>query len=258
MKVSLQAFRDELNRVVTIYIVSGGPRQLNLSEKQRLALLLALQHTTHPSAFRGVATSIELNLRTQAHPNFIRWTICNGNQPRVLFAHGLGVFGLVAGILVDLLITLSRAHRAWRVIAYLLFLVGIATFIAAYKGMCVVLHGLHHRHLRPWELFADEEDQVEMAQISSQKYERGKKLPIYEQRSMDTLDSYSSYETEPWIAVYQKRNVIRKIFDREVWVEEPALRQIQDTIFLQSILGAVLGAAILVAIFVAVPAGRFY
>ena len=101
---------------------------------------------------------------------------------------------------------------------------------------------MHHRHLRPWELFADEDD-------SSSVYELKK-------GSFDSLGSTNSYEDEPWVAKYDKRNVIRKVFDREVWIQEPALRQIQDTIFLQSILGAILGTAIFMAIFIPVPKGN--
>jgi len=70
--------------------------------------------------------------------------------------------------------------------------------------------------------------------------------------------STNSFEDEPWIARYKKRNVIRKIFDREVWITEPALRQIQDTIFLQAILGAFVLSAIAVGIFCAVPRGNFF
>ena len=111
--------------------------------------------------------------------------------------------------------------------------------------MCVVLHGLHHRHLRPWELFADEDDaSVELKGTSFD--------------SLDSQRTSNSYEDEPWVAKYEKRNVVRKVFDRERWIEEPALRQIQDTIFIQAILGGCIGGAILTAIFVAVPSGGFY
>lgn len=68
----------------------------------------------------------------------------------------------------------------------------------------------------------------------------------------------NSYEDEPWVAKYKKRFVIRKIFDREIWIEEPALRQIQDTIFLQSLLAAFIGSCIFVGIFCAVPHGNLY
>lgn len=142
-----------------------------------------------------------------------------------------------------MLITLSRAGRGWRILALILFFVGIATLVAAWKGMCVVLHGMHHRHLRPWELFSDEDEDVQLKDTS-----------------MDTVNSVStnSYEDEPWVAKYDKRNVIRKVFDRELWIEEPALRQIQDTIFLQAVLGGIAGGLVLTAIFLAVPAGDFY
>lgn len=147
------------------------------------------------------------------------------------------------GILAELLITLSSAGRGWRVLPIIALLIGISTLVAAWKGMCVVLHGLHHRHLRPWELFADPED------VASEK-----------SVSRDTLLSGASgsYEDEPWVAKYEKRNLVRKIFDRQVWVQEPALRQIQDTIFVQSLLAALVGAGVVVGVFCAVPAGGFF
>lgn len=103
---------------------------------------------------------------------------------------------------------------------------------------------MHHRHLRPWELFAEDDDE-------SSQFDLGK-------GSFDTLGSSNSYEDEPWVAKYEKRNIIRKIFDREVWIQEPALRQIQDTIFFQAILGSLLLTAICVGIFVALPKGGYY
>ena len=44
----------------------------------------------------------------------------------------------MAGIVTALLITLSGASRGWRAISAIGFMVGIATLIAAWKGMCVV------------------------------------------------------------------------------------------------------------------------
>jgi hypothetical protein len=236
-----------MSRIITIYIADGAPRQLNLSSRERTALLHALEVTTHPSAFRNVVKTVEWTLRRQAHPNFIRWSICNGNRPRVIFARGLGIFGIVAGIITGILITLSHAGRAWRVMSLIPFMIGISTLIAAWKGMCVVLHGMHHRHLRPWELF----DDADVPRYSEESLKNA---------SFESLGSgnTASYEDEPWVARYKKRNVIRKIFDRETWIEEPALRQIQDTIFIQALLGAFIVSAILVGIFCAVPKGNFY
>lgn len=236
---TIQPFREEVSRIIAIYVADGGVRKLNLSAKERTALLKALSTTTHPSAFKDVVATVEGSLRHQAHPNFIRWTICNGNPPRQRFAQGLGVGGIIGGIVYGIVITLSGAHRGWRALAFLGFFIGIATLFAGWKGMCVVLHGMHHRHLRPWELFASDDS-------SSNDYDLKK-------GSFDTLGSANSYEDEPWVAKYDKRNVIRKIFDREVWIQEPALRQIQDTIFLQALITGFLVGAVLTGRFALTP-----
>jgi hypothetical protein len=100
---------------------------------------------------------------------------------------------------------------------------------------------MHHRHLRPWELFGSDDADSQMYNLSA-----------------ETLASKNSFENEPWLAKYESRNIVRKIFDREVWIQEPALRQIQDTIFLQAILGGFILSAVAVAIFVPLPKGNFF
>lgn len=244
--LSIQPYREEISRIISIYIADGGTRQLNLSSKERTSLLHALQNTTHPSAFTDIITTVEWSLRCQAHPNFIRWTICNGNRPRVIFARVLGVGGIVGGLIAAIIITLSSAGRGWRVLSFIGFMIGISTLIAAWKGMCVVLHGMHHRHLRPWELFAsdDEPNDLDM------------KSDFLE--SIAFNGSSNSWEDEPWVAKYERRNLVRKVFDREVWIQEPALRQIQDTIFLQAIFGSFVISVVSVGIFCAFPKGNYF
>lgn len=242
----MQPYRGEITRIISIYIAEGGTRELNLSSKERAALLHALQNTTHPSAFAEVVVTVEWSLRCQAHPNFIRWTICNGNPARVAFARGLGVAGILAGFVAAIVITLSNAPRAWRALSLIGFLIGISTLIAAWKGMCVVLHGMHHRHLRPWELFTSDTENG------------GFDMQTESLESLATQESSNSFEDEPWVVKYDRRNIIRKIFDREVWVQEPALRQLQDTIFLQAIIGAVVSSGVIVGVFCALPHGGFF
>ncbi|KAF2190701.1 hypothetical protein K469DRAFT_559000 [Zopfia rhizophila CBS 207.26] len=244
--LSIQPYRGEITRIISIYIADGGARQLNLSAKERTTLLHALQHTTHPSAFEDIIHTVEWTLRCQAHPNFIRWTICNGNRLRVVFARGLGVGGIVAGFVIVIVLTLSSASRAWRVLSLIAFFIGVSTLIAAWKGMCVVLHGMHHRHLRPWELFTSD-DELASRNAKNHSYD-----------SPDSQESSNSFEDEPWVAKYEKRNLIRKVFDREVWIQEPALRHIQDTIFLQSIIGALILSIVIAGIFCAFPQGNFF
>lgn len=243
-QVTAQPFRQEVSRIVAIYLSNDGPRQLNLSDQHRAAVLCALQSTTNPTALRSVVGVVESTLRHQSHPNFIRWTICNGNTPRVIFARGLGITGILAGLVASIILVLSHAGRGWRVLPIIGFLIGISTLIAAWKGMCVVLHGMHHRHLRPWELFADDDGQsLEGKDVS---------------RESLLSNGSNSYEDEPWVASYEKCNLVRKVFDRETWVKEPALRQIQDTIFLQAVLGSLVLSCILTGIFCAVPHGNYF
>lgn len=102
---------------------------------------------------------------------------------------------------------------------------------------------MHHRHLRPWELFADPDE------IEGSSYD-------LKNDSMESFGTNNSYENEPWVAKYERRNVVRKVFDREVWIQEPALRQIQDTIFIQALLCAALVTAVVVGVFCAIPMGN--
>lgn len=227
--------------------MDGAPRQLNLSARERKQVLLALSHTTHPSAFRQVARSIEASLRMQAHPNFIRWSIRNGNAARVVFAEVGGAVTIVASLAAYVLLLLSSVPRGFRALPAIGMVLGVATLGAALQGMCPVLHSLHRRHVRPWEMFVDEE--VEL---------REEKEGFGAKESFDSFGSTNSYENEPWVVKYQKQNVVKKVMGREVRIQEPALRSIQDTIFIQAILMGVVVAGVLTAVFVCVPGPRLY
>ncbi|KAL7796480.1 hypothetical protein V8C37DRAFT_371831 [Trichoderma ceciliae] len=237
---TIQPFHQEINRIITSYLMEGAPRQLNLAAWEQRATVQALSYTTHPSAFRILFNSVDSALRLQSHPNFIRWSICNGNIPRVWFARFLGVGLILVGFVSATVLTLSKAGRGYRVLPLIAWALGMSTLIAAYKGMCVVLHGLHHRHVRPWELFTQDDGEE------------------FGMSSMKSFGSDNSYEDEPWVVKYQKRNLLRRTFDREIWIQEPALRQIQDTIFCQSLLAGFAFGLICMAIFLAVPCGNFF
>lgn len=233
-------------RIVSIYIVDDAPRQLNLTEKERVAILHAFETTTHPSAFIPAAINVESTLRQQAHPNFIRWTICNGNRARILFARSLGVSLIVLSILAEILLTLTSVSRAWRIVPMATLLIGIATLAAAWKGMCMLLHTFNQRHVRPWELFADPEDAL-------QSVDETDDTPSDDDQLKHSSTISNSYEDEPWVTKYEGRNIVRKVFDRQVSVEEPALRKIQDIIVVQSLVLSLVLSCVIVGIFFAIP-----
>jgi len=150
--------RDELNRVMRHYLAFSAPRELNLTHKDRAQCLHALQHTTHPSALAPAARVAEAYLRGQSHPNFIRWSICNGNRSRIIFGRTMAISNISLGFAIGILISLSSASRWWRLFAAVEWFVGISTMVATYKGLCLVLHRTHARNLRPWEQEADLEN----------------------------------------------------------------------------------------------------
>ncbi len=237
-----------MGRVISTYLMDGAPRQLNMSDRDRKAVLHALSYTTHPSALRIAFGTVDSSLRLQNHPNFVRWSVCNGNPERISFSRALGLSGLLLTILIALLTTLSRAHRGWRAFTLIGWVLGIAAIIASYTGgMCLCMHTFsrHHRHVRPWELYADGDEEED--------HDRHRKS------SFDSFATGSnSFEQEPWVSRYADRSLLRKIFEKEAWIQEPALRQIHDTIFAQAMLLGLLSGGVLTGIFVALPAGNFF
>jgi len=211
-----------------------------------------LQSTASPTALYFISQNVEASLRQQHHPNFILDAICNGNRPRVIFARGLGAALILFGIILAVILTMSEKHRGWRWFSMLLWMLGVSTSIAAWKGMCVVLHGLHHRHVRPWEMFQTSSNSLNTpATLTSPDTELGASTedPL-NPRSTARNDATTQY----WTERYAKRNIVRKIFDREVWIQEPALRQVQDKIFVQALVVAILGSLVVTCIWVfAVP-----
>lgn len=124
--------------MIAIYVAEGSPRELNVSARDRVVALRALAQTTHPSALDPLKKAVESTLRHQAHPNFIRWSVRNGNECRVVFALWLGTVVIAAGFIVAILLTLSNRPRGYRAFAAIAWLIGISTLFAATKGMCVV------------------------------------------------------------------------------------------------------------------------
>jgi hypothetical protein len=223
--------------------MDGAPRQLNLSDRDRKTVMHALSYTTHPSAVRTAFQAVESSLRRQNHPNFIRWSICNGNPARISFARTLGYASVVGGFIVAILLNLSNVGRGYRALGAIGWVGGIWAIVASHRGMCICMYTFsrHHHHIRPWDLFVDVEDPEDR-----------------KKRSFDSFGSGNSFEKEPWVVKYSEQSLMRKIFDREAWIQEPALRQIHDTIFVQAMLVGLLAGGILSALFVPLPAGNLF
>jgi hypothetical protein len=199
--------------MIVTFLTARGTKELNLPSQLRARTFQAAYESTHPDIFKPVNEHVWDLLLHSSHPNFIRYAICNGNPPRVYFAHFVGIFIIILGLIEALLCIVYDIGRGWRAFSVPLVFIGASVSAAACYGMCLALHGLRHRQLRPWELFHDEES--------------GEYAPEKERRL--------------------------RIFDKEAWIVDPTLRQLHDRIFFQSLAVGGLFTIVMAAILLCVP-----
>jgi hypothetical protein len=273
--------REECNQIIRHYLALHSPRELNLSYRDRVLVLHGLQHTTHPSAFAPALKVAEATLRGQSHQSFIRWSICNGNKPRIFFVQFLGVTNLLAGFFLATILTISSASRYYRIFAFIPWLIGFATIVASYKGLCIILHHSHQRNLRPWEQDGSDVQKSQSSldrRTSSSSRADGRatkmssKMRNYDDQdvdedwglrstptSMDTFGPKNSFEQELWVTEYEKTPLLKKILrEKCVWTQNETLRLLQDKIVLGAHLwGAIISVPLTIA-FVTLPKGSFF
>ncbi|KAL8930691.1 MAG: hypothetical protein Q9208_000562 [Pyrenodesmia sp. 3 TL-2023] len=255
-----QPFRMEINRIVAHYIAPGSPRELNLSYKDRVAVLYALHRTTHPSAFHPIKTVLDLTLRNQSHPNFVRWSICNGNKPWTIFLRTFAVCNIVVGFIIAVLLTLSRASRWFRILAALEWWFGITNLIAAYQGLCVLLLRRHTREVRPWEMdesgrdYALDDEEAELRHSKILYEETKSRWPV----KMELFGPANTSENDTWMDRYSMKSIFRKTFEKEVPTQERGLHVMQNKIVRQAEAWAFIITVPLTILFTALPKGNLY
>ena len=279
--VTIQPFRSEVANIITHYFAADAPRELNLSHRTRTTVLHALQHTTHPSAFAPAADVVEATLRGQCHPNFIRWSICNGNRPRVVFVRYMGIIHFLGGLTLAIFLILSDTSRWWRIFAFALLYVGIDIGVAAWKGLCMIIHTGRNRALRPWEQF-DGDTESTLSQLSPPQSSEGAPssfdhkilgpstngeevtLALANPNRSTPVGSYSSVapfgpsnsiraENDRWVSLYQRKPLLQKIFARKVWVQNATIRLLQDRIVMQSHFWALMVTLPIMVVLIAAP-----
>jgi hypothetical protein len=265
-----QPFRDEVNKIAAHYIALGGPRELNLSHRDRVSTMNALQTTTHPSAFEHIASLIEITLRNQSHPNFVRWTICNGNRPKVVFIRGMGSLFTTIAITLTVVLCLSSWSRWWRIFVFIPYFMGITILTAAYKGICILLHhNGNMRSIRPWEdLVNDNNGLPNSPELRYVEEGKGGESRISQSESMsshitkskwlDTFGGRNEFENEDWIERWKNRPFIRRILEPTTKVYEDGIRILQETIVKQSQFWGLLGSTVMTVVVTAIPAGNYY
>ena len=257
--ISKQPFRAEINRIINHYIAVGSPRQLNLIPEDREAVIRALGSTTHPSALSRVKRMLDSTLRRESHPNFVRWSLCNGNKQWTLSLRIFAMINISIGFMIATILTLSRASRYWRIFAAIEWWFGITNIIAASQGLCVLLHRMHSRQYHPWETqdfqLEDDEKMLRGIDVNCIGYENTKsKWPV----KMEVFGPANNYSGEAWVDSYHDKPWYRRLFEKRATVDEIGLRNMQNRMVRQAEAWAFLVTVPLTVVFVALPKGNFF
>lgn len=156
--------------------------------------------------------------------------------------------------------------RWWRLFAALAWFLGFSFLLAGSNGICLVLYVTHDRHLRPWEqhatdtesdFAADDSDQTTLAgsDVFSMSQTGGKTKRHVALEAFGTANAYGS---GVWVEKYRAKMMIRKIFDKTVWVENESVRLMQDKVALQALLWSAVATVPLMVLFTVLPKGHFY
>ena len=255
----VQPFRTEINRIMNHYIAPGSPRQLNLSHDDRVTVLRALQYTTHPSAFTLVKRMLDSTLRTHSHPNFIRWSICNGNKQWTFALRAFAIMTITIGFVIAIVLTLSHYSRWWRIFAAPVWWFGTTNIIAATQGLCVLLHRMRTRQYHAWETKDytndDSEALIKGLDINFVNYKSTSlRWPV----KMEVFGAANNYAGEAWVDHYSQKSWWRKLFEKRVRVQEAGLQSIQNRMIRQAEAWAVLITIPLTIAFVAIPNGNLF
>lgn len=207
----------------------------------------------------------------------------------------LGVLNILLGFCIAIFLLLSTASRWWRIWALPVWFLGFAFLLAGANGVCLVLYVTSDRHLRPWEQFTDDsastiggrsatessgkhgfdfegaDDQTTLANSdalsvsqsdnTSLAYKGRPQQPIKKAHASLRLEAFgtaNSHGHEVWVEKYRAKMMIRKIFDRTVWVENEHVRIVQDKVAYQALLWAAIASVPLTVVFVAVPSAYVY
>ncbi|KAL5612007.1 hypothetical protein BROUX41_000430 [Berkeleyomyces rouxiae] len=213
--------RAELNAVINMFLLPGSEKELNIPPAMRDRALACLQHSTDPAQLAAIADHVYMLLRNCSHRNFIRLGMGNGTLETLCSSILLGVVSTAVGFLVLFMRAFTPykgAHSMFEAFAaWPLWAFGMSFLLAGMRGSCFFLLMLTRRQALPWERFDDS------ASITSNK------------------------------SGLMKRISRHMIFDRRLRVKDQGMRQLQQRIIVQSVLGGSIFAFLFVLIFIFLP-----
>ena len=76
--------------------------------------------------------------------------------------------------------------------------------------------------------------------------------------ALEAFGTANSYGHEVWVEKYRAKMIIRKIFDKSIWVQNEHVRLMQDKVALQSVIWSIIATVPLTVLFVALPRGHAF
>lgn len=129
---------------------------------------------------------------------------------------------------------MSKYPRYYGVFTSPLLICGVAVVWAANHGLCVLLYGLGRYQVNPWEVYDDE---AATGRIDPETFLGGLYKP----------------ECRDWVRSYGRWYRMRKIFDRELPVQDQRVRDTQWIIFWQSLFVGCMITTVLMVLFILWP-----
>ncbi|KAJ9141832.1 Regulator of G protein-like protein [Pleurostoma richardsiae] len=267
---TIQPFRQEVTMVVRHYIIESAPRQLRLSHEDRSACLDAVQVTTHPSALLPAFTAAEVALRSQLHPKFVKWSGSNANRHRVVFIEVLGAVIILLGFCLNVFLTLSSLSRFYRILCILLWWPGLTVVVAAFQGVCVLLHCRNLRTLQPWEQLSgaykpSQMEDIEKGLAGARKHSRKDTdastfsgADPLRKGSMRPFGPANDFRDEPWVELYAKQSRCSKVFAPSVKTQNQHVAMMQDQVVFYAVCWGGLVSSVLAAGSLFIPSARLF
>lgn len=234
---------SEIQTIITVFLLSSSPKELNIPMSLRLAALDALAATPQgtlpdPKIFRPIADHVYHLLHSCSHRNFVRLGVGNGTFETICFATFLGFVSLGLGFLVVLLraFTAGRGARSrWESFdGFGFWFVGMSLVLSGLRGSCFFLLLFSRRQRLPWERLNDGERTEGAVEMNGgqEESEEGKET---KRRSV------------------RQRVGRMMIFDKRLKVQERSLRRLQRKIVVQSMAAGTMFASIAAVVFLLLP-----
>jgi hypothetical protein len=80
----------------------------------------------------------------------------------------------------------------------------------------------------------------------------------FERSSMNTFGPKNDWEREWWERAYQRRRLVRQVFEKSVWTQDETLRVLRDRIVLGANVWSFIVITPMMVVFVALPSGNYF